>query len=194
MTARAGDAALRRRVRAARRDLTPADRHAADAAILAQIRATPAFRSARRVALFLSFDGEPDLSPLIRFDQRKEFFAPIITRSGIHFAAIGPQTALKPNSYGITEPYPPELIDPRALDLVLTPLVAFDDIGNRIGVGAGYYDRCFAFLRQRKTWLKPKLIGTAYSMQRVDPIDPNPWDVPLWGVITEHGFENFNRS
>jgi len=154
----------------------------------------PAFRAARRIALFFAFDGEPDLSPLIRFDQRKEFFAPIISRTEMHFAAVGRETRLEANFFGIPEPQPPELIDPRALDLVLTPLVAFDHRGNRVGVGAGYYDRCFAFLRRRKSWFKPKLVGTAYSLQRVDPIEANPWDVPLWGAITETGFEGFNRK
>jgi len=100
---------------------------------------------------------------------------------------------LEPNFYGIPEPRPIELIDPRTLDLVLTPLVAFDRSGNRIGVGAGYYDRCFAFLWRRRHWFKPKLIGTAYALQCIDPIDPNPWDVPLWGAVTEDGFEGFHR-
>jgi len=180
-------------VRAERRRLSERIRNAADAAILETIKALPIFRSARRIGLFFAFDGEPDLSPLIRFDQRKEFFAPVIAHPDIHFAEIGPRTTLEPNMYGIAEPVPPELIDPRALDLVLTPLVAFDASGNRLGVGAGYYDRCFAFLRHRKNWFRPKLLGTAYALQRVGPIDSNPWDVPLWGVVTEQGFERFNR-
>jgi len=180
-------------MRAARRRLDRGEREAADGAILHRIRTLPAFRSARRIALFFAFDGEPDVSPLIRFDQRKEFFAPIISGGEMHFARVGKRTRLETNSFGITEPNPPELIDPRALDLVLTPLVAFDSTGNRLGVGAGYYDRCFAFLRRRKTWLKPKLVGTAYALQRVDRMDPNPWDVPLWGAVTEHGFEQFAR-
>lgn len=194
MTARAGGAALRRQMRAARRRLDRGERDAADSAILHGIRTLPAFRSARRIALFFAFDGEPDVSPLVRFDQRKEFFAPVISGGAMHFAKVGKHTRLKTNFFGITEPNPPELIDPRALDLVLTPLVAFDSTGVRLGVGAGYYDRCFAFLRRRKTWLKPKLVGTAYALQRVDRMDPNPWDVPLWGAVTEHGFEQFTRS
>lgn len=193
MTARAGGAALRRQVRAARRRIDPDEREAADSAILHCIRTLPVFRAARRVGLFFAFDGEPDLSPLIRFDQRKEFFTPIIAGRDIHFSRLARDTRLRTNFFGIAEPDPPELIDPRALDLVLTPLVAFDSRGNRLGVGAGYYDRCFAFLLRREKWLKPKLVGTAYALQRVDRMDPNPWDVPLWGAVTEHGFEGFAR-
>jgi 5-formyltetrahydrofolate cyclo-ligase len=109
----------------------------------------------------------------------------------MHFAAIRRDTQLVPDFYGIPEPADPELIDPRSLDLVLTPLVGFDSRGNRIGVGAGYYDRCFSFLRQRRHWHQPKLIGTAYSLQQIDAYEPNDWDVPLWGVVTETGFVRF---
>jgi 5-formyltetrahydrofolate cyclo-ligase len=173
--------------------LSQPEREATDTAIRAHISTLPAFRSARRVALFFAFDGEPDLSPLIRFDRHKLFFSPVLAQGEMHFARIGPRMVLEPNLYGISEPRPIELIDPRALDLVLTPLVAFDDNGNRIGVGAGYYDRCFAFLRCRRHWFKPKLVGTAYGLQRIGPVDPNPWDVPLWGAVTENGFEGFRR-
>ena len=68
---------------------------------------------------------------------------------------------------------------------MLTPLVAFDDHGVRVGVGRGYYDRCFRFLRHRAHWRRPKLLGVAYELQRVPPLVPSSWDVPLWGVVTE---------
>jgi len=194
VTARAGDASLRARTRELRRNLSPEKRASADVAILKHIRATPAFLAARRVALFFAFDGEPNVSPLIRFDRSKEFFAPVLFGEQMHFAGIGPRTDLVANVYGIPEPRPVELIDPRALDFVLTPMVAFDDLGNRIGVGAGYYDRCFGFLKQRRYWFKPKLTGIGYSLQRVDPFQPKPWDVPLWGAITEEGFKEFQHQ
>jgi len=182
---------LRRTVRAARREMNAAQRTAADRAIRTGIRGLPAFRSARRIAMFFAFDGEPDLSPLLGHGGRKEFFAPVITRTEMHFAVVRPDTVLAPNFYGIPEPADPEFIDPRALDLVLTPLVAFDAAGNRIGVGAGYYDRCFSFLKQRSTWHHPKLLGTAYALQELAPFEPNVWDVPLWAIVTEDGFRRF---
>ena len=193
MTAQAGGAALRKQARDARRRLSVKERTRANSIILENIRRLPAFRAAKQIALFFAFDGEPDLSSLLGTNRSKDFFAPIITPTSMHFGAIGPQTRLESNFYGIPEPRPIELIDPRSLDLVLTPLVAFDDDGNRIGVGAGYYDRCFAFLRQRRTWFRPKLVGVAYSLQQIEPIEPNPWDVPLWAAVTENGISRFKR-
>ena len=87
------------------------------------------------------------------------------------FAELEPSATLAANFFGILEPKLGRKIDARELDLVLTPLVAFDDRGVRIGVGRGYYDRCFRFLRHRSHWRRPKLLGVAYELQRVPPLD-----------------------
>jgi len=89
------------------------------------------------------------------------------------------------------EPSLGRAIDARRLDLVLTPLVAFDDQGMRIGVGRGYYDRCFRFLRSRKHWRRPKLVGVAYELQHVPPQTRHSWDIPLWGAVTEARIRRF---
>lgn len=182
---------MRREVRAARRAIPEPRRRAADQAILARIRSLPIWRSARHVAIFLPFDGEPDLTPLLHEAGRRRFFVPVITRKTMSFAWLGPGVSLVPNFYGILEPEPKLLVDPRSLDLVLTPLVAFDRRGTRVGVGAGYYDRCFSFLRHREIWRRPKLVGCAYQLQQRDSIERNPWDVPLWAAVTEQAFSSF---
>lgn len=66
-------------------------------------------------------------------------------------------------------------------DIVLTPLVAFDDALNRLGQGAGFYDRAFA--RVPDAWR----LGIAWSVQQLLMIDTDPWDVPLHAVVTERG-------
>jgi 5-formyltetrahydrofolate cyclo-ligase len=71
------------------------------------------------------------------------------------------------------------------LDLILMPLVGFDDRGNRLGMGGGFYDRSLEFLRHRQHWRKPHLLGIAYDFQRVNGLTADPWDVPLQGVITD---------
>jgi 5-formyltetrahydrofolate cyclo-ligase len=143
--------------------------------------------------LFLAFDGEPSLMPLIDSArrQRKRLYVPVLRGLTMTFAEIESGSALAANFFGILEPKLGAKIDARELDLVLTPLVAFDDFGVRIGVGRGYYDRCFRFLRHRTHWRRPKLLGVAYELQRVPPLMPSTWDVPLWGVVTESGVRRF---
>jgi 5-formyltetrahydrofolate cyclo-ligase len=107
------------------------------------------------------------------------------------FAELAPGALLAANFFGILEPKVGRKIEARRLDLVLTPLVAFDDRGVRLGVGRGYYDRAFKFLRHRSRWRRPKLLGVAYELQRVAPLTPSSWDVPLWGVVTEARVRRF---
>ena len=81
----------------------------------------------------------------------------------------------------------PGLDHPRWLDLVLVPLVGFDARGHRLGMGAGLYDRHFAFLRQRRAWRRPLLIGLAFEAQKVVRLAEEAHDVQLDGVVTERG-------
>ena len=64
-------------------------------------------------------------------------------------------------------------------DIVLTPLLGFDRRGHRLGQGAGHYDRAFA--AHPAAWR----IGIAWSVQVVDALVPDPWDVPLHAIATE---------
>ena len=184
---------LRQRVRAARREVPPAARVAADRAIARHILASPEFRSAERIALFLAFDGEPSMQSVIAAAaaRGKRVYAPVLTGGKMHFAELDTGGALATNFFGILEPRVGSAIDARELDLVLTPLVAFDDRGVRVGVGRGYYDRCFRFLLNRRHWRHPKLMGVAYDLQRVPRLVRQPWDVLLAGAITETGVHRF---
>jgi 5-formyltetrahydrofolate cyclo-ligase len=143
--------------------------------------------------LFMAFDGEPSLKPLVEAArrQRKQLYVSVLHGLTMRFAELEPGATLAANFFGIMEPKLGAEIDARELDLVLTPLVAFDDHGVRLGVGRGYYDRTFKFLRHRSHWRRPKLLGVAYELQRVGPLTPSSWDVPLWGVVTESRVRRF---
>lgn len=184
---------LRRDLRAKRRALPAAARAEADRAIHAHLRSLPEYRRARHIAVFMAFDGEPSLEALVAAArrQRKQLYVPVLRGLTMRFAELEPGATLSANFFGIMEPKLGAEIEARDLDLVLTPLVAFDDRGVRMGVGRGYYDRTFKFLRHRSHWRRPKLLGVAYELQRVGPLTPSSWDVPLWGVVTEAGARRF---
>ncbi len=184
---------LRRQLRAKRRALPDAIRAQADRGIHAFIKSLPEYRRARRIALYLAFDGEPSLEALVEGARRhrKRIYVPVLRGMTMTFAELEHGAKLAANFFGIMEPKVGAKIDARDLDLVLTPLVAFDDRGVRVGVGRGYYDRAFAFLRHRSHWRRPKLLGVAYELQRVGSLTPSSWDVPLWGVVTEAGARRF---
>ncbi len=103
----------------------------------------------------------------------------------MRFGLVRRDVAMERNPFGILEPSAGPFIDARSLDLVLTPLVAFDDRGIRLGMGGGFYDRCFKFLRIRTAWCKPKLVGVGFEHQHLPSIRAASWDVRLSCAITE---------
>jgi len=182
--------ALRQQLRARRRDLGAAEREHAAGAADKRLADLGLPRPGSRVAAYLPMDGELDPALIIAraLSRGCEVYAPVITRfreRRMRFARLDGRASV--NRWGIAEPATDGSIDGRWLDLVLVPCVAFDAAGNRLGMGAGFYDRHFAFLRRRSTWTRPRLVGLAYEFQHVAGLAPRPWDVPLWRVITESG-------
>jgi 5-formyltetrahydrofolate cyclo-ligase len=163
-----------------------------------RLTGTVLLRRFHRIACYLSFDGEMDLG-LIMGRLRacgKRVYVPVLHGRRLRFLPLTAETPVKRNYFGIVEPVvsASTRCDPPALDLVLMPLVAFDDGGNRLGMGGGYYDQTFAYLRNRQVWRKPLLIGVAFECQRLDALSPRPWDIPLHGVVTEKRLYRFAFS
>jgi len=182
--------ALRRSLRAGRRRIGPSARRAASAAVAKKLSALPAFQRASRVAGYWPADGEIDPLPALArtFAAGKACYLPVLCprRDGyLHFAPWWPGAPLRRNRFGIPEPVTPhrEWLAPRMLDLVLVPLVGFDMAGNRLGMGGGYYDRSFDFVRTA-CWHRPRLVGVAFDSQRIDGLPRRAWDVPLDAVLT----------
>jgi len=116
---------------------------------------------------------------------------PVIRREDGHrmdFHAWREDTVLAENRYGILEPQETELLPVSSFDMLLMPLVGYDRSGNRLGMGAGYYDRCLVSIRDRET---PLRVGVAYSLQETEPVEVQAWDVPLHGVVNENGWFAF---
>jgi len=181
---------IRRAARRSRRFLTQDERAFASEKICASVSTAGYFQRAGLIACYLPTAEEVDTWPLIEraWRMRKRVFAPITGKDQpLAFAEICPSTELIRSDFGLLEPPPEGMIAPRNLDLCITPLVAFDSFCNRIGMGGGYYDRTFGFLRGREHFFHPKLIGVAFDCQRVEKIRASAWDIRLFQVVTETG-------
>jgi 5-formyltetrahydrofolate cyclo-ligase len=146
------------------------------------------FLSSHTVACYLPMRDEVDTREIIERAWRanKRIFVPVLRKhQKMSFREIHPESTLERNSFGIWEPTTGDYACPRNLDLVIVPTVAFDRQNNRIGMGGGYFDRCFSFLRHRKYWFRPKLVGVAFKCQEIEKISPNTWDIRLYSVICD---------
>ena len=188
---------LRQTLRQARRELHGTARHESEVAILRAINQHPRLKRMRHLALYWPSDGEVDLRPLLnRQSAAQQRYLPILVRgSRLRFAPWRATSSMHPNRFGIPEPrvHLREHLRPIQLDAVLMPLVGFDEHGNRLGMGGGFYDRSFAFRHARRRWRKPLLIGVAFELQRCPPLPAAAWDIPLDGIVTEHGLRLFQR-
>jgi 5-formyltetrahydrofolate cyclo-ligase len=181
-------ASLRNAARAARAKLDPDERERASKKITDTVIRSSWFRRSTFVGCYLPMHDEVDTWPLIdrAWRMKKRIFAPVVGKNfTMLFREISAESELEFNEYGLQEPNDGEFIESRALDIVITPVVAFDADGNRIGMGAGYFDRAFSFLKHRKYLFHPKLIGLAFSCQRVEKITPNPWDIRVFRIVDE---------
>jgi 5-formyltetrahydrofolate cyclo-ligase len=190
---------LRQTIRQQRRALSHSEAATCAEQLAQQACKHPLILRSHRIAAYLATDGEIDPSPLLKslWSAGKQVYLPVLvpfSPDKLWFARFDPDDILVFNRFGIPEPVQRRLIKPSALDLVLTPLVAFDIAGHRIGMGGGFYDRTFAFLHRRQHWHKPDLIGLAYEFQKQATIKPNSWDVPLDAIATETHIYDSPRS
>ena len=182
---------LRKTIRQQRQQLAEhvQDLHAFSVASL--ITSHAMFRNARRIACYLAEDGEIDPFYIIEkaWRYKKQVYLPVLPPTGksLFFAPFTRNTPLIPNRFGINEPdvHPGQWVRAKQLNLVLLPLVAFDEDGNRLGMGGGYYDRSLSFINHRKQWHSPHLIGLAHELQKVTQLPCASWDVPLNMIVTE---------
>ncbi|WP_198034128.1 5-formyltetrahydrofolate cyclo-ligase [Acidihalobacter ferrooxydans] len=145
--------ALRRALRQRRSALTPTERARAAERIARRLMLSPHYRRSRRIAVYLAVGGEIDCAPLIRHALRagKRLYLPHVLPNGLlRFLRWTPSTPMRNNRFGIPEPATPGAppLAPQRLDLVCLPLVGFDSRGNRLGMGGGYYDRSFAWIKR----------------------------------------------
>ncbi|MBT0460047.1 5-formyltetrahydrofolate cyclo-ligase [Morganella morganii] len=178
---------LRQLIRNKRRALTPQQQNTAAQDLVQQIIHHPDIHRAGNIALFLSFDGEIDTRPLTEWlwSQGKQVFLPVLhpfSRHHLLFLAYRPDTPLIKNKFSISEPAldVTQVLPPQELDIMFIPLVAFDEKGERLGMGGGFYDRTLAGWQKKGFYP----VGLAHDCQLVDELPAAQWDVPLPEVIT----------
>ncbi|PZQ58618.1 MAG: 5-formyltetrahydrofolate cyclo-ligase [Sphingomonas taxi] len=151
----------------------------------APVRVDPAFVAllapGRVVASYVPIGSEADPEPLeaaARAAGCRLALPHVVDRATpLRFLPWRPGAVLEHGPFGLRQPA--DAGAPVVPDVVLTPLVAFDSRLNRIGQGAGHYDRAFAAFPD--AWR----VGVAWSVQMLDHIDPDPWDAPLHAIATE---------
>ncbi len=190
---------LRQSTRATRNqiDSVTRDKSAQDAADI--LIKSKLFTQSEHIACYLNVNSEISTQYIIEaiWRENKKCYLPILSvekKGFLHFGEYTKDSKLIKNQFGIPEP---ECVEghcdmPSQLDLVIMPLVAFDKQGNRLGTGAGYYDRTFSFISPSSRGLtagsetrNPILCGLAFSSQEVDHIDSEEWDVKCDFILTE---------
>lgn len=152
------------------------------------------FQESRHIACYYAYGNEFATIPMIEaiWAADKICYLPVLAESKtLHFMQYNQHDELQPNQHLIQEPVSNQhVIHPEKLDLVIVPLLAFDDHGNRVGTGGGYYDRTFAFMYTHPA-KAPFLLGLGYSFQESTEIQAEPWDIKLNGVLTEKNLTLF---
>ncbi|OZB85455.1 MAG: 5-formyltetrahydrofolate cyclo-ligase [Thiotrichales bacterium 12-47-6] len=177
--------ALRTSCRRARQSLTQSQQQQHAQAVMQTLLSLPFLQSASlSIGASLAFDGEVDLMATMRAlkSQHRLYLPRLKPDTTLDFLLWQETADMKANVLGIPEPIGEQVISIAELDLVFMPLVGVDLQGNRLGMGAGYYDKSLAQSAQR-----PYLIGVAHQCQQVESLPVDPWDIPLDALVTERG-------
>lgn len=140
-----------------------------------------------KVACYLANDGEISASLIINhcWHNNIDVALPVLhtfNRGYLNFQSYLSNTAMTANKYQILEPAPDAsaIVPLNHLNVIMMPLVGFDHLGNRLGMGGGYYDRTLA----QNIDNKPILIGLAHDCQEVSQLPTNHWDIPVDIIVT----------
>lgn len=194
---------IRQLIRTKRQNLSHIDQKQLSADLLIQLTQRTDVLAAKNIAVYLANDGELDPMQFIHWcwQQNKNIYLPVIhpfSSGNLLFLHYHQKSEMQTNKYGILEPK----LDVRMIksindiDIICTPLVAFDPTGNRLGMGGGFYDRTLStwFKHYRivneekkacdRKLTKPYPIGLAHDMQLIDAIPSQLWDIPLPEIVT----------
>ena len=196
---------LRQTTRQRRQLLTSSEQTNASQLLVEQLSQRLLINDVKNIAIYLSNDGELETQLVIDWcwQQGIATYVPVIhpfSKGHLLFLHYHQDSVMTANKYGIIEPKLNvlDIIPTQDLDIIFTPLVAFDTKGNRIGMGGGFYDRTLAKWYQdysNNINATPRPIGIAHDCQKVDQIPTEVWDIPLPEIITptQHFIFNLDK-
>ena len=144
--------------------------------IIERLEDNPTFQQAKSILIYYPIQNEVDLLPLVKkYKHEKLILFPVVHRKEMTANPYEGNHNMHRNKIGIPEPTTAPYQG--KIDLILTPAVAFDKKGNRLGRGGGYYDR---FLKKVS---HAKLIGVGYDFQLVDSVPVKRHDQKVEQII-----------
>lgn len=176
--------ALRRRVREIRDALPPAERAERSRRIAGHVLALPELEGVRTVMAFASFGSEAETSPILEALAARgvRLALPRIEGGEVVPVSYRPGDRLVPAALGVPEPAEGDPLREDEIDVVVTPGVAFDRGGHRVGYGGGFYDR---FLRRLRPTAPRVAIG--FALQVVEAVPRGEGDERVDLIVTEDG-------
>jgi 5-formyltetrahydrofolate cyclo-ligase len=183
---------VRARVLELRDGMPPSERERAGREIVDRLRSLPELERARTVMAFWSFGSEVSTEPLLSALHGRGVIValPRIVERDLEARSYEPGDPLTVAPFGAAEPSGGRVIPPVEIDVIVTPGVAFDRAGARVGYGGGYYDRFFP-----KARVDALRAGIAFDVQVVEePLPRGSFDLPLDVLVTERRTLRFPRS
>lgn len=180
--------------------LSDSEQQTASHAATERFLSSPLYQNSQHIGFYLAHQRELDPAAIMTRAQQDGKFCYLPTLDPISdnrllFVRYNAGESLVKNQYHILEPVikPNNVIGARRLDCVLVPLVSFDEHGQRLGMGKGYYDRTFAFKNNQSAVIKPLLVGFAYEFQQCPSLNAKSWDVPMDYVVTDQRIYEFSN-
>jgi 5-formyltetrahydrofolate cyclo-ligase len=180
---------LRAVFRQKRRGLSAEQQQQANLQVLSTCLQSTSLSEAKTVACYLANDSEISSQAIIEYcwQHNKRVLLPVLhpfSKGHLLFVDYQANSKMQHNRFAIKEPVATTknicvLAD---IDLIFTPLVAFDSAGNRLGMGGGFYDRTLAPIKRHS--IATRLIGLAHNCQQAQALTQDSWDIPLNGIAT----------
>lgn len=161
--------------------MQPEQRTAKSREIEERLFSLPEFKAAGAVMFFASFRSEVDTEPMIRraLTFGKKVILPKVQGAELALFEIASfDKDVSPGAWGIPEPHETKPVRLDEIELILVPGAAFDCRGNRLGYGAGFYDKLLAAFRKTT-------VALSFEAQIVPQVPADLHDIPIKKIITE---------